>query len=44
MRYSALLGKTLREEPRGIRSPSYALLLKGGYIRQLGQGAAHHHL
>jgi prolyl-tRNA synthetase len=38
MRYSALLGKTLREEPHGIRSPSYALLLKGGYIRQLGQG------
>jgi prolyl-tRNA synthetase len=38
MRYSALFGKTLREEPHGIRSPSYALLLKGGYIRQLGQG------
>ena len=38
MRYSVLLGKTLREEPHGIRSPSYALLLKGGYIRQLGQG------
>jgi len=38
MRYSGLLGKTLREEPHGIRSPSYALLLKGGYIRQLGQG------
>jgi prolyl-tRNA synthetase len=38
MRYSGLFGKTLREEPHGIRSPSYALLLKGGYIRQLGQG------
>jgi prolyl-tRNA synthetase len=38
MRYSVLLGKTLREEPHGIRWPSYALLLKGGYIRQLGQG------
>ena len=38
MRYSSLLGKTLREEPRGIRSPSYALLVKGGYIRQLGPG------
>jgi prolyl-tRNA synthetase len=38
MRYTALLGKTLREEPRGIRSPSHALLLKGGYILPLGQG------
>jgi prolyl-tRNA synthetase len=38
MRYSVLLGKTLWEEPHGIRSPSYALLLKGGYIRPLGQG------
>jgi prolyl-tRNA synthetase len=38
MRYTSLLGKTLREEPRGIRSPSHALLLKGGYILPLGQG------
>jgi prolyl-tRNA synthetase len=38
MRYSSLLGKTLWEEPRGIRSPSYALLVKGGYIRSLGPG------
>jgi len=38
MRYSKLFGKTLRADPHGIHSPSYALLLKGGFIRQMGQG------
>jgi prolyl-tRNA synthetase len=38
MRYTTMLGKTLRKDPHGIRSPSHALLLKGGYVLPLGQG------
>jgi prolyl-tRNA synthetase len=38
MRYSNLFGKTRREDPREIRWPSYSLLYKGGFVRQMGQG------
>ncbi|MFW6215161.1 MAG: proline--tRNA ligase [Alkalispirochaetaceae bacterium] len=38
MRYTRLFPKTLREIPKEIQSPSYRLLLKAGYIRNLGQG------
>ena len=38
MRYSKLLGKTIREDPHGSKRESYSLLIKGGYIRQMSQG------
>jgi len=38
MRYSRLLGKTLREVPQNIRLESYALLHRAGYVRQMGHG------
>ncbi|MBA7652693.1 Proline--tRNA ligase [subsurface metagenome] len=38
MRYSRLLGKSLREVPHESPSESYSLLLKAGFVRQLGQG------
>ncbi|TFG57903.1 MAG: hypothetical protein E4H36_15860, partial [Spirochaetales bacterium] len=38
MRYSGLLGKTLREIPQDLKAKSHALLLQGGYIRPLSQG------
>ncbi len=38
MRYSLLFGKTLREVPQDIRFQAHALLIKGGFIRSLGQG------
>lgn len=38
MRYSKLLGKTIREDPHGSTRESYSLLIKGGYIRQMGHG------
>jgi prolyl-tRNA synthetase len=38
MRYTNVLGKTLRDVPQSIRSESYALLHRGGFVRQLGQG------
>jgi len=38
MRYSDIFGKTLRETPQSIRSPSHALLHRGGFVRQMGQG------
>jgi prolyl-tRNA synthetase len=38
MRMSQLLGTTLREAPAGAETPGYQLLLRGGYVRQLGQG------
>jgi len=38
MRYSRLLGKTLRESPQNVRSESYALLHRAGCIRQMGHG------
>jgi len=38
MYYSKILGKSLRETPQSIRTPSYALLHRGGFVRQMGQG------
>jgi prolyl-tRNA synthetase len=38
MRYSQLFGKTRREDPHEVRWPSYSLLYKGGFVRQMGQG------
>jgi prolyl-tRNA synthetase len=38
MRFSQLLGTTLREVPTDVRSASYRLLLRAGYIRPLGAG------
>ncbi len=38
MYYSKVLGKTLRETPHGVACRGHALLLRGGYIRQLSQG------
>ena len=38
MRYSNILGKTLREAPQSIRTPSHALLHRGGFVRRMGQG------
>ncbi len=38
MRYARLFGKTVREAPHEVRSPSQALLIQAGYIRPLGQG------
>jgi prolyl-tRNA synthetase len=38
MRYSKLFGKTRREDPHEVRWPSYSLLYKGGFVRQMGQG------
>jgi len=38
MRYSAVLGKTLRVAPHEVKSKASALLIQGGFIRPLGQG------
>ncbi|HOV37666.1 MAG TPA: proline--tRNA ligase [Spirochaetales bacterium] len=38
MLYSRLFTKTFREVPQEIKSPSTLLLLKGGFIRPMGQG------
>lgn len=38
MRMSRLFGETLREAPAGIEATGHQLLLRAGYIRQLGQG------
>jgi prolyl-tRNA synthetase len=38
MRYSLLFGKTVREAPQAARSESHALLHRGGFVRQMGQG------
>jgi prolyl-tRNA synthetase len=38
MYYSKILGKTLRESPQSIRTASYALLHRGGFVRRMGQG------
>lgn len=35
---SQLLGSTLREAPAGAESPGYQFLLRGAFVRQLGQG------
>ncbi len=38
MRYSRLFPKTLRAVPKGVTSPGYRLLYRGGFIRNLGRG------
>lgn len=38
MQYSQLLGRTLRDAPAGTDTASAALLIRAGYIRQLGAG------
>ena len=38
MRLSSHFGLTLREAPAGIEAESHRLLLRAGFIRQLGQG------
>lgn len=38
MRYSSLIGKTLRDAPAGTETASAALLARAGYVRQLGAG------
>ncbi len=38
MRMSRELGVTLREAPAGAETPGHQLLLRGAYLRQLGQG------
>ncbi len=38
MNYSKILGKTLREVPQSVKFNAHSMLLKGGYIRQLGKG------
>lgn len=38
MRMSHLFGRTLREPPADVEIASHALLLRGGFIRQLGAG------
>lgn len=38
MRLSTSFGVTLREAPAGVEAASHRLLLRAGYIRQLGQG------
>ncbi len=38
MRLSRHFGTTLREAPAGVEAISHQLLLRAGYIRQLGQG------
>ncbi len=37
-RWSQSLIPTLREDPKGVESPSHGLLLRAGYIRQVGAG------
>ncbi len=38
MRYSKLLGKSLRSVPQGVKSRAYSLLIQGGFVRPLGHG------
>ncbi len=38
MRMSRQLGVTLRQAPAGAETPGHQLLLRGAYLRQLGQG------
>ena len=42
VRMSQLLGSTLREAPAGAETPGYRLLLRGAFVRQLGQGIFSH--
>lgn len=43
MRYSGLFGKTRRDAPAGTDTASAALLIRAGFVRQLGAGI-HSHL
>ena len=38
MLIESLLGKRLADEPKDAQTPGHRLLLRGGYIRQVGQG------
>src|SRR4051794_31637235 len=38
MRYSQLVGRSLRDAPAGSDTASAALLARAGYVRQLGAG------
>jgi prolyl-tRNA synthetase len=38
MKYSQLLGKTLRKSPKQVKSKGYALLHRGGFVRPLARG------
>ena len=38
VRYSRLFIPTLRDRPRGVRSRAHELLVRGGYVRSIGQG------
>jgi prolyl-tRNA synthetase len=38
VRMSHLLGSTLRDAPAGAETPGYQFLLRGAFVRQLGQG------
>lgn len=38
MKMSKLFGTTLRDAPLNAETPGYQLLLRGGFVRQLGQG------
>ncbi|MEQ8820959.1 MAG: proline--tRNA ligase [Sumerlaeia bacterium] len=38
MRIETLLAKRLAEDPKDAQTPGHKLLLRGGYIRQIGQG------
>jgi len=38
MHYTRVLGKTLRDVPQSIRTRSYALLHRAGFVRQMAQG------
>ena len=38
MRYTRLVTTTTRQAPRGANTPGHAALVKGGFIRSLGQG------
>lgn len=38
MRYRQLFAKTLRNVPQGVHAESYQLLVRGGFVRSLGQG------
>ena len=38
MRYSRMLGRSLRDAPAGSDTASAGLLARAGYVRQLGAG------
>ena len=38
MRISKLVGERVKETPSGVSAKSHALLLRAGYIKQVGNG------